>query len=146
MAAATGVLVAVIYYMWYIRHQIKLRKTDLVLRLFATFGSREFQDAWARIESSEFKNYKEYVKNYGTRDYVQCAIFFEGIGVLLQRKLIDINLVEDLFSVPLKLIYEKMKPIVEDNRLQFHDPRVFEHFEYAYNEMKEREQQASKTT
>lgn len=140
IVASAGVLVGVVYYILEMKHQTKVRQTDLVMRLFSTFGSKEFQDAWTRIESSEFKNYGEYVKKYGTGDYVECATFFEGIGILLQKKLIDINLVDALFSVPLKFMYERMKPIIEDNREQFHDPRVFEHFQYLYNEMKKREQ------
>ena len=59
--------------------------------------------------------------------------------MLLQKKLIDINLVDALFRVPLKLIYERMKPIIEANSEQFHQ-RIFEYFEYLYNEMKKREQ------
>jgi hypothetical protein len=138
--ASTGVLIAAIYYVLQIRSQIKIRQTDLVMRLYSTFGSKEFQDAWTRIESIEFKNYDEYVKKCGLGDYAQCATFFEGIGVLLQKKLIDINLVDALFSVPLKFMYERMKPIIEGNREQLHNQRVFEHFEYLYNQMKKREQ------
>ncbi len=142
--ASVGVFLAAIYYIFQIRNQIKVRQTDLVMRLHSIFGSKEFQDAWTRIESSEFKSYGEYVKKYGTVDYVQCAIFFEGIGVLLHRSLIDINLVDALFSVPLRFMYERMKPIIEDNRKQFHDPRVFEYFEYLYYELKKREQKTQK--
>ncbi|MCJ7431745.1 hypothetical protein MUO83_11135 [Candidatus Bathyarchaeota archaeon] len=142
--ASTGVLIAAIYYVLQIRNQTKIRQTDLVMRLYSTFGSKEFQDAWTRIESIEFKNYDEYVKKCGLGDYAQCATFFEGIGVLLQKKLIDINLVDALFSVPLKFMYERMKPIIEGNREQLHNQRVFEHFEYLYNEMKKREQQLAR--
>jgi len=138
--ASTGVFLAAIYYIIQIRHQTKVRQTDLVMRLYSTFGSKEFQDAWTRIESIEFKNYDEYVKKYGSGDYVQCATFFEGIGVLLQNRLIDINLVDALFGVPLKYMYERMKPIIEGNKQQFHNQRVFEYFEYLYNEMQKREQ------
>jgi hypothetical protein len=144
--ASTGVLIAAIYYVLQIRNQTKIRQTDLVMRLYSTFGSKEFQDAWTRIESIEFKNYDEYVKKCGLGDYAQCATFFEGIGVLLQKKLIDINLVDALFSVPLKFMYERMKPIIEGNREQLHNQRVFEHFEYLYNEMKKREQKLQSKT
>jgi hypothetical protein len=144
--ASAGILAAATYYVLQIRHQTKLRQTDLVMRLYSTFGSKEFQDAWTRIDSTEFKNYDEYVKKYGAGDYVQCATFFEGIGVLLQKKLIDINLVDALFAIPLKYMYERMKPIIEGNKEQFQNPRVFEYFEYLYNEMKKREQKLPLTT
>ena len=143
--ASTGVLIAAIYYVLQIRNQTKIRQTDLVMRLYSAFGSKEFQDAWTRIESIEFKNYDEYVKKCGLGDYAQCATFFEGIGVLLQKKLIDVNLVDALFSVPLKFMYERMKPIIEGNREQLHNQRVFEHFEYLYNQMKKREQRGAKS-
>ena len=143
--ASTSVVIVAIYYVFQIRHQTRLRQTDLVMRLYSTFGSKEFQDAWTRIESIKFKNYDEYVKKCGLRDYAQCATFFEGIGVLLQKKLIDINLIDALFSVPLKHMYERMKPIIEGNREQFHDQRVFENFEYLYNEMQKREQKLQPT-
>jgi hypothetical protein len=144
MVAAAGVLVGVVYYILDMRHQSKVRQTDLVMRLYSTFGSKEFQNAWTRIESTEFKNYDEYVKKYGSGDYVQCATFFEGIGVLLQKKLIDIKLVDALFVVPLKYMYERMKPIIDGNREQFHNQRVFEYFEYLYNEMKKKNRSFSK--
>jgi len=146
MIAAAGVMIGVVYYILEMRHQSKVRQTDLVMRLYSTFGSKEFQDAWTRIESIEFKNYDEYVKKCGLGDYVQCATFFEGIGVLLQKKLIDLNLVDALFSVPLKLMYEGMKPIIEGNREQFHDQRVFGNFEYLYDEINKREQQLQQST
>lgn len=138
--ASAGVFAAAVYYIFQIRHQTKLRQTDLVMRLYSTFGSKGFQDAWTRIESMEFKNYDEYVKKCGSGDYVQCATFFEGIGVLLQKKLIDINLVDALFGIPLVYMYEIMKPLIEGNREQFHNQRVFEYFEYLYNKMEKREQ------
>jgi hypothetical protein len=37
-------------------------------------------------------------------------------------------------------MYEGMKPIIEGNREKFHTQRVFENFEYLYNEMQKREQ------
>ena len=66
--ASAGVFLAAIYYIFQIRHQSKMRQTDLVMRLYSTFGSKEFQDAWTRVESIEFKNYDEYVKKRGLGD------------------------------------------------------------------------------
>jgi hypothetical protein len=44
--ASAGVFAAAVYYIFQIRHQKKMRQSDLVLRLDATFGSNEFQERW----------------------------------------------------------------------------------------------------
>jgi len=58
------------------------------------------------------------VKKYGPfgrfEAVSEVCMFFEGIGVLLHRKLIDISLIDDLFSpISIKIIWEKMKLVVE---------------------------------
>lgn len=67
-------------------------------------------------------------------------MFFEGIGVLLYRELIDIDLTEDIFSGSIKKTWGKVKPIVEDDRKKLDDPATVDWFECLYNEMKKREQ------
>jgi hypothetical protein len=47
--ASAGVFVAAVYYILQIRHQTKIRQTDLVIRLYSTYGSKEFQEAWATV-------------------------------------------------------------------------------------------------
>ena len=49
VVAAAGVLVGVIYYILDIRHQTRIRQTDFVIRLYSTFGSREFMESYGRI-------------------------------------------------------------------------------------------------
>jgi hypothetical protein len=66
--ASAGVLVAATYYALQIRQQTKLRKTDLVMRMYSHFGSKEFQDSWQRFMNAEFKDYDDFVKNYGKAD------------------------------------------------------------------------------
>jgi hypothetical protein len=67
------------------------------------------------------------------------CLFFEGVGILLYRKLIDIELVDDLFSIAIKQMWEKVKPIVEGVRKERNLPQYWEYFEYLYNEMQKRE-------
>jgi len=74
---------------------------------------------------------------------IMVANLFEGVGVLLHRKLIDISMVADL--LPVEMTWEKIKPIVGGMRKQFNEPRFYEWFEYLYNEMKKREQKLPKT-
>ena len=68
------------------------------------------------------------------------GMYFEGIGVLLRRKLVNVKLVQHLFFLPVKVTWEKMKPVIEGVRKQFNLPTTFASFEYLYNEMQKREQ------
>ena len=49
--------------------------------------------------------------------------------------MIDYELVE---LSPLSITWNKLKPIVERIRKQWNQPRIYEMFEYAYNEMQKR--------
>lgn len=145
IVAAIGVIVGVLYYVLDIRHQRQIRQTDMVMRLHTTFGSKELQDAWEKTQDREFKDFDTYKKEYGLREVNEVGWFFEGLGVLLYRKHINISLVDDLFSTPIKRAWEKLKPIAEGERNQTHRPQIWEWFEYLYNEMQKREQQVTKT-
>jgi len=57
---------------------------------------------------------------------------FDEVGVLLQRRLVDIGLVDALFGDAVKDVWEKVKPITP---IHGREP-----FEYLYNELKKREQ------
>jgi hypothetical protein len=52
----------------------------------------------------------------------------------------DLELVDDLFSEPIRTLWGRMKPIIESDRERLNQPRIFEWFEYLYNEMNKREQ------
>jgi len=138
--ASASVVVGVIYYVLQLRHQAKMRKTDLVMRLYSAFGSPEFLEAWEIIRKREFTDLETYEKKYGLSAYIQVSTLFEGIGILLDRRLIDNDLADDLFSVPVRLAWERMKTLIQEDRKQTNEPRTWEWFEYLYNEMKKREQ------
>ena len=138
LVAAAGVLLGVVYYVLDMRSRSRQRQTDLVMRLYTTFGDTGFQKAWQRFMTTDYEDYDDFVKKYGSWA-PEAGLFLEGLGVLLKRNLIDIELVDDLFSGPIKYAWEKFKPIVEDARKQLNYPAYAEWVEYLYNEMKKRE-------
>jgi len=136
--AAASVVAGVIYYSFQLQHQAKTRQTDLVMRLYSTFGSKELQEAYFAVRTLEFKDYDDFMKKYVVSQAVQIAqvcMFFEGVGVLLQRKLLDIGLVSDLFGAEVKLAWKAAKPIIEGRRKDLNEPKIYEWFEYLYHEM-----------
>ena len=150
VVAAAGVLVGVVYYILDMRNQTKVRQTDLIMRLYSTLGTKEFVGNDVSIYHQDVENPEGFLRKYGSfikfmesPDYAPYSMyheFFEGVGILLHKKLIDIELVDDLFSTPIITIWEKTLPITKSFREYLKRPQLSEWFEYLYNEMKKREQ------
>jgi len=152
IVAAIGVLIGVVFTVLQLRDLVRTRHTDLVMRLYSTWQSKEFSEATLKVWNLEFKDYDDFVKKYGpwyseTEVYTAFRMvcnFFDGIGILLIRKLVDIEIVASMFARATKTSWEKVKLLVEDRRQI--GTTLFTDFEYLYNEIKKREQQlASKT-
>jgi hypothetical protein len=134
------VFAAAIYYILQIRHQTKVRQTDLVMKLYSQFNSLEFQKIWNEVLKREAKGWHDYDNKYGPVELTAVGMFFEGIGILLKRKLIGIELIDDMFTTPIKWTWEKIRDIALESREIRNQPEILEWFEYLYNEMKKREQ------
>ena len=144
VVAAVGVLVGVVYYILDMRNQTRTRQTDLVMRLYSHYGSEEFQNAVDRFRRRNVKSINDYEEKYGLADFIVVGTFFEGIGILLYRKLIDIDLVDDLFTAPTKGSWNEMKDSIIEFRKKYDMPTGFEWFEYLANELEKREQRGIK--
>jgi len=142
--ASASVVAAAIYYILQIRHQTRMRQTDLIMRLYSRYGSEGFQKTFDKFRRREATSFHDYEEKYGLAEWIAIGTFFEGIGILLHRKLIDIGLVDDLFTAPIKLAWGEMKDSIIEARKEY-GPTVFEWFEYLANEMKKREQRGVKS-
>jgi hypothetical protein len=88
----------------------------------------------------EFKDFTDFEKRYGSwlsENSEQVALtavinHFETVGYLMQRRMIDLGLVD---LMPVGMTWKKVEPIVEGIREQHDNPRIYEMIEYAYNEM-----------
>jgi len=103
-------------------------------------------EAYQKISNLKFNDYNDFVEKYGSlyaegpeqTAIMMCAMFMEGIGVLLHRKLVDIEAIRELF--PIESGWRKLEPVLIGTRKQYSTPGTYEWFEYLYNEMKKREQ------
>jgi hypothetical protein len=144
--ASAGVFAAAIYYIIQIRHQTKLRQTDLIIRLYSFTASKEFVEALEKIGVREIKSVDDYRKKYGSlADINQSIQVFSELGMLLRRRLIDTDLIDDLIGRQTVLTaYEKLKPLDEAYRKE--QEAESDSFHYLYNEMKKREQKLQPTS
>ena len=134
--AAASVIAASFFYSFQIRNQTRVRKADLVMRLYATFDSLDFQEAFHRVYWAEFHDYDSLVEILGGRHVgTYLFTFFDQVGVLLRRGLIDSELVDALLGNSARQLWEKVTPVVEEARTRSGDARLYEHFEYLIGEL-----------
>jgi len=143
--ASASVVLAAIYYVFQVRHQTKLRQTDFGMRLYTSWVSKEMTEPWLRVMNLEFTDYDDFQKKYGTylsENPENAAVLsvlnsFTTMGFLLQKKLVDYEIVRQL---PIGMTWRKVKPLVEGVRKQLNMSDMYVEFEYLYNEMQKREQ------
>jgi hypothetical protein len=150
IVAAIGVIIGVILTVLELRHLRKQRETDLLVRLapWLNMSSSELQQAGVRIQNLEYTDYDDFVKKFGLLNsekpeqtaILAVANYFEAIGILAKRKLVNTDLVFDFWGGDIPEMWEKIKPVIEGTRKKS-SHSILVNAEYLYNEMKKREQQ-----
>jgi len=151
VVAAIGVIVGFVLAILELRNITKTRQMELIMSIYSLFTTRGYMEAWEKIRTREFKDYDGYVKKHGLADFMQVAGLFEGLGFLLHRRFLDIDLVRELMNESTKMSWEKVKPMVEDARKQLSQRKmgeyvhIYQWWEYLYNELQKREQRLQQT-
>jgi hypothetical protein len=139
VVAAVSVVIGVVFTVLEVRHMARTRRTDVVMRIYERFESREMVAAMARVGATKFeKDLDDYRKRYGSDillDVEQIAVFFEGIGALLEQGLIEVKLCDSLFGPSLNSAWQFMRPVIFSMRERINEPFLFSHFDYLVNEL-----------
>jgi len=118
-----------------LRHLARTRRTDVIMRVYDRFGSKEMVEAIYSIGQLRSQNL-DFSEGKLT-GVTQIAIIFEGLGVLLEQNLIDIELVNSLFGPTLVSLWAPIQPMIKRMRETMREPFFFSHFEYLYNRLNE---------
>jgi hypothetical protein len=144
--AAISVVIGVIFAIFQMRDAAKTRHTGLIIQLNPALKVtiNEIADALKKIMTLEFKDYKEYLEKYGdalsNKALHTISGYYDALGFLLYRQLIDIDTIEYLLSGSTAGVWEKLKPLIEGARKDYNLPELSKWFEYLYEEMQKREQ------
>jgi hypothetical protein len=138
-----GIIGAIVYYTLTLRNATKTRQAQLFMQIYNRFISREFVEQMYylrfRMNMPQPEEVMEFVTSEENREdfniVASTVYFFEGIGVLVSKGLIDVELVDDLMSGPLTQIWERMLPIVPSMRNVL-GPEAAEWYELLYNKVK----------
>jgi len=136
IVVAVSVVVGLVFTMMELRHLARTRRTDVIMRIYDRFGSKEMVEAMNSVGQLRSWSPDAYPKGELT-GVTQIAVIFEGLGVLLEEGLIDIRLVNSLFGPTLVSLWKPIQPIVMGMRESLNQPFFFSHFEYLYERLNE---------
>lgn len=141
--------VALIYYAMNLRNANKTQKTaqetrqaQLFMHIYDIFTSEQIIETSIEIMSQwQWDNFEEFQEKYGAIanptayvKFIKIINFFEGVGILLKRGLIDLDFVYDMMGAPLNMVWEKIHPVILGMRSFYDDPDLWANSEYLINE------------
>ena len=145
--------IGVIYHIMTLRNtrknqelQLETRQAQLYMNLYGTYHSPEFRKQLYKLLNLEWKDYDEWHEKYGGTDLPETVAFgsvmgyFNGLGLLVRKGLIDVDTVYELLSAFIVEVWEKHLPIMLAQRDYYNRP-IWGEFEYLYNEVKKIDQQ-----
>ncbi len=144
--ACVSVVVAAILAIVQMRDQNQTRQAQLFMDLYGKYITPEFHKRWMQIVSIPED---DILKDKGgltiflkgeadietSAEFNSLFSFFEGIGLLVNKKLIDINLVAELLSSTVIWVWERISEAVIESRQALGRPQIYEWFEYLYQEI-----------
>jgi hypothetical protein len=124
---AVSVTLGIVFAVIELRGMARDRRTRLVLDVFSHVGTLEFSTQFGKIWNAEFKDAREAEEKCSYVALSLVARYYEGVGLLIRRGLVDADLIFE--SLPLDLMWNKMKPwCIEKRSIK---PDSYVHFEYA---------------
>jgi hypothetical protein len=139
--ASIGVLTGVVYNALSIWHENKIRKMESIIRFSPWFNinAQEIQEALTQVCSIKFRDYNDYTEKYrGRNEQTQLKIlgnYFEGLGILVHRRLVEVDLIYDFWGSIIQSTWRDMLPIVKGMREDAGDDSVFAYWELLNNEL-----------
>jgi hypothetical protein len=134
------------------QHALETRQAQLFMQIYNRWNSKEMTTAYEKLrfvyKKEEWDAMLENMLNGKNRfdlDQVSTrqmfATFFEGLGMLVKRGLIDVEMVEDLLSNRVIWYWEThVQPYADNVRERLNDPTMYDSLEHLYSMLKQREQ------
>lgn len=137
LSALAGITAAV-FFIIELRHMDKHKDLEISMRLFEWAEKDELRKAFRWVEKDfQFESLEKYKfeveENFETNDYLyQVEAFFEEVGFLISKKLVDIDVIVDRLGAYIISNWTKLQPWIIVMRKERKDKTFGEHFEYLY--------------
>jgi len=148
--ASASVIGSAIYYMIETRHQRRIRQTESIIRLSPWFSldAKEIQEAISIVCSLEYTDYKDYLAKYaGKPEQISLKLlgnYFEGIGLLVYMKLVELDIVFDFWGDVAESVWDGNEELINGMREDSDTPFTFQYWEFLVKEFKKRKMALNK--
>ena len=129
---------AVVFVVVQLRHMDKVRDLEISMKLFELAETDRLRKAFRWIERDfRFESLDKYKaeseKNFETSEYLyQVEAFFEEVGFLINKRLVDIDVIVDRLGALIISNWKKLEPWIVAIRDERGDKTFGEHFEILY--------------
>ena len=141
--AAASVVFGVIAWVLQNRENKEINQARLFMQIFDRHFEKETRENIRYFDNIEYSDYDDFIDKYsednnpdGFIRISSLVTYYEGIGVLVKRNLVDPTMVDDLMSGPIIRDWEKIRDYVEESRRRTGHYESAEHFEYLYHVIK----------
>jgi hypothetical protein len=124
--------------------QLETRQAQLYMGLINTLRSTEFRRQWHIAEAAEWDDYDDFSKKYSAKNnpevlsaFTSVWAFFESVGTLVKKGLIDLSLVDGFLAGSLVGAWRWFEPLLMGDRDHF-GSNLWADFEYVYHEIMKR--------
>jgi len=148
--ASASVIGSAIYYMIETRHQRRMRQTESIITLSPWFSmdAKDIQEAISNVCSAEYTDYEDYLAKYAGKPEQKSlkllGNYFEGIGLLVSRKLVEVDIVFDFWGDIAESVWDDNEELINGMRKDSGTPFTFEYWEFLVKEFKKRKIALSK--
>jgi hypothetical protein len=112
-----------------------LANMDLVMRLYEFANSAEFQSAWLTVLNTKVTSFEQFEKlpEQTKVSFYQVAALFESLGVLVEKKIMSLETVDDMFLT--EVAWKSMRSFVDGMRQKYGAEFTYVFFEKLYKRL-----------
>jgi hypothetical protein len=148
LVAIFGVIAGFTYYVMTVRNAQKTRQTTTLMQLHQARFNEEGTVRFWKLLALQFDDFEDYMERYGPVSHPEdggvralfsaVASFYDGLGMMLKKGIVDRDSVYDLFGVRCLMIWFKLETLIKGLRTlgsMGGGARLFENFEFVADEM-----------
>ena len=142
MVAATGVLIAAIFYVLNMRETTKNRKATLTNNLMQFITSTERAKIGMELLSMEWEDFDDFYRKYDSTvnpdNYAKRMVhwgYYEILGVQYRTGLLDVETIYAVSGVSIVNMWLRFKPIIEEYRKFDYGKDFYQNWEYLANDL-----------